>query len=76
MLFNEAKTQPGIDAIGWYHEKRDAERGVGLGPNHDWSSHGADAFGLIAVARPLLLPALVDEYDEYDRAEPDTVTGY
>jgi phage terminase large subunit len=76
MLFNEGKCQAGIDAIGWYHEKRDAERGIGLGPNHDWSSHGADAFGLIAVARPLLLPSLVDEYDDYDRAEPDAVTGY
>jgi phage terminase large subunit len=49
MWFDE-KCQPGIDAIGWYHEKRDAERNIGLGPNHDWSSHGADAFGLGAVA--------------------------
>jgi phage terminase large subunit len=39
----------GIDALGWYHEKRDEERGIGLGPDHDWSSHGADAFGLGAV---------------------------
>jgi phage terminase large subunit len=23
---------------------------VGLGPEHDWASHGADAFGLMAVA--------------------------
>lgn len=50
MWFNEATTQGGIDAVGWYHEKRDAERGIGLGPEHDWSSHGADAFGLMAVA--------------------------
>lgn len=44
--FNEATTGPGLDALGWYHEKRDEERGMGLGPNHDWSSHCADAFGL------------------------------
>lgn len=75
MLFNEARCQPGIEAIGWYHEKRDEERGVGLGPSHDWSSHGSDAFGLIAVARPLLTSPL-DEPDEYDTAEPDSVTGY
>lgn len=50
MWFNAATTQPGIDAIGWYHEKRDNDRGLGLGPEHDWSSHGADAFGLMAVA--------------------------
>lgn len=40
----------GLDALGWYHEKKDAARGIGLGPDHDWSSHGADAFGLMAVA--------------------------
>lgn len=50
MWFNETATQAGRDALGWYHEKRDAERGIGLGPEHDWSSHGADAFGLMCVA--------------------------
>jgi phage terminase large subunit len=48
--FNEATTQAGIDALGWYHEKRDEKRNIGLGPDHDWSSHAADAFGLMAVA--------------------------
>lgn len=47
--FNEATTTAGIEALGWYHEKRDDERGIGLGPDHDWSSHGADAFGMLAV---------------------------
>ena len=41
--------QGGIDAIGWYHEKRDEIRGIGLGPNHDWSSHGSDSFGLMSI---------------------------
>ena len=49
MWFDE-KCEAGLDAVGWYHEKRDDERNIGLGPNHDWSSHGADAFGLGAVA--------------------------
>lgn len=48
--FNEATTSAGIDAIGWYHEKKDEARGIGLGPDHDWSSHGSDALGLMAVA--------------------------
>lgn len=48
--FNAETTQPGLDALGWYHEKKDEERGIGLGPEHDWSSHGADAFGLMCVA--------------------------
>lgn len=52
MWFDD-KCQPGIDAIGWYHERRDDERNIGLGPEHDWSSHGADAFGLAAVAYEL-----------------------
>lgn len=48
--FNEATCQGGLDALGWYHEKRDEERNIGLGPEHDWSSHSADAFGLMCVA--------------------------
>jgi phage terminase large subunit len=47
--FNEATTEAGRDALGWYHEKRDEDRNIGLGPEHDWSSHGSDAFGLMAV---------------------------
>lgn len=65
MWFNEATTQPGLEALGWYHEKRHDERNVGLGPEHDWSSHGADAFGLMCVAyeepresKPLNYPRL------------------
>lgn len=50
MWFDEKKTEPGRAALGWYHEKKDEERGIGLGPEHDWSSHAADAFGLMAVA--------------------------
>ncbi len=49
MWFNAESTQPGIDALGWYHEKRDEERSIGLGPEHDWASHGADAFGMMCV---------------------------
>lgn len=48
--FNEATCSGGIDALGWYHEKRDEERGIGLGPDHDWASHSSDAFGLMAVS--------------------------
>ncbi|PVX77177.1 phage terminase large subunit [Paraburkholderia unamae] len=44
--FNEVTTEAGRLALGWYHEKRDLDRGIGLGPDHDWSSHSSDAFGL------------------------------
>lgn len=49
--FNADTTEHGRDALGWYHEKKsDDEREALLGPEHDWSSHGADAFGLMCVA--------------------------
>lgn len=48
--FHAAKTEPGRDALGWYHVKRsDDARNIDLGPEHDWSSHGSDAFGLMCV---------------------------
>jgi phage terminase large subunit len=48
--FNEETTEAGRAALGWYHEKKDEDRNIGLGPEHDWSSHGSDAFGLMAIA--------------------------
>lgn len=47
--FNETTTEAGRDALGYYHERKDETRNIGLGPEHDWSSHAADAFGLMAV---------------------------
>lgn len=47
--FDEETTEAGRDALGWYHEKIDEERGRMLGPDHDWSSHDADSFGLMCV---------------------------
>lgn len=47
--FNDATTEAGRGALGWYHEKKDEARNIGLGPEHDWSSHGADSFGLMCV---------------------------
>lgn len=48
--FNAETTEGGRLALGWYHEKMDEKRGIGLGPKHDWSSHSSDAFGLMCVA--------------------------
>lgn len=50
MRFDKSKTDAGRKALGWYHEKRDEHRGIGLGPDHDWSSHSSDAFGAGCVA--------------------------
>jgi phage terminase large subunit len=39
----------GLESLGWYHEKRDEARQTGLGPDHDWASHDADAYGLMSI---------------------------
>ena len=43
------KCKGGIDSLSWYHEKKDTIRGIGLGPEHDFASHGADAWGLMCI---------------------------
>jgi phage terminase large subunit len=64
--FNESTTEGGRDALGWYHEKQDDKRQIGLGPCHDWSSHGADAFGLMAVDHADWSPAAAVTFSESD----------
>lgn len=75
--FNEATTEAGRDALGFYHEKKDEDRDIGMGPEHDWSSHGADAFGLMAVCFEEL--TIEDDEEEW-RLQNDSgrsnVTGY
>ena len=44
------RCKAGLESLVAYHEKRDDLRNVGLGPEHDWSSHDADAFGLMCIA--------------------------
>lgn len=63
MWINESTTVAGIEALGWYHERTDEQRSLGLGPEHDWSSHGADAFGLMAIAYKA--PRTNDDFMDY-----------
>ncbi len=49
MWWNETTTSAGREALVHYHEKWDEKRDVGMGPNHDWSCHYADGFGLMAI---------------------------
>ena len=46
----DEKCEAGIKALGFYHEKKYEQRSLGLGPSLDWSSHAADAFGLMALS--------------------------
>lgn len=51
LWFNEDATLVGVRALGYYHEKiSEDERKARMGPEHDWSSHAADAFGLMAIS--------------------------
>ena len=50
MRFDEEKCKDGLKALGWYHERKDEKRNMGLGPEHDWASHSADAFGAGCIA--------------------------
>lgn len=73
--FNEATTQGGLSALGWYHPKLDEKRGIDLGPEHDWASHGADAFGLMCIAYELPTDGEEDQDDDYGEGRSE-ISGY
>jgi phage terminase large subunit len=75
MWFNADTTEAGRDALGWYHEKKDEIRNIGLGPEHDWASHGSDAFGLgcIAYEEPTINE---DDDEEVDQTGRSSIGGY
>ena len=64
IYFDAERCKGGLDALGWYHEKRDDARGIGLGPEHDWASHAADSFGLMCVVHQS--SGQLREYDDDD----------
>jgi len=49
VFIDEKKCEGGLEALGWYHEKKNDKTGMGMGPDHDWSSHSCDSFGAMAV---------------------------
>ena len=77
--WNEGTTGPGRMAISHYHENRDDNRGIGLGPEHDWSSHAADALGMMAIVyEPQQDPKISELFDRggYADSTRSSVTGY
>jgi phage terminase large subunit len=74
--FNEPTCRAGIEALGAYHERTDERRLIGLGPEHDWASHAADAFGLMCVAHRF--PDVLGDYDDDDDRNDgrNSHTGY
>jgi phage terminase large subunit len=67
--------------LGYYHEKKDEQRHVGLGPEHDFSSHAADAFGLMAICYegpdgPQTIDELFERRHRYADATRSEITGY
>jgi phage terminase large subunit len=47
MWFDKEKCNGGIEAISDYHPKIDEARGIDLGPDHSWSSHGCLVAGTL-----------------------------
>lgn len=74
ITFDEERCKAGLRALGWYHEHKDTKRNIGLGPAHDWSSHAADAFGLMCVAYEA--PKKKQEPIVIGVAAADSVAGY
>jgi len=80
-FFNEETTEAGIACLGYYHEKKDEQRHVGLGPEHDFSSHAADSFGLMAICYegpdgPQTIDELFERQLQYADATRSEITGY
>lgn len=48
-MWFDVKCKAGVEALGWYHEKKDTNRNIGLGPMHDFASHSSDSAGLCAI---------------------------
>lgn len=70
MWFDAEGCAGGLKALGWYHEKRDDVRGIGLGPEHDWASHASDAAGLGAIIYQPPVKAQRIDYDRLKRLAP------
>jgi phage terminase large subunit len=73
MWINEPACPDGLVALGWYHEKRERIRKVGLGPDHDWSSDSADAYGLMAICHQPQGGAGWSKDPVYPRLQPGQV---
>lgn len=49
--FNLATTEQGLESLRYYHHVWDDEKKTfGLAPEHDWSSHGADAWRYLSLS--------------------------
>lgn len=70
--FDQEHTESGLDALGWYHERRDENRNTGLGPEHDWASHGADAYGLMSIVYEKFSKKTKPNTDYYRAWEQET----
>ena len=71
----------GRDAVGYYHERKNENRNVGVGPEHEWSSHhahnlrGRPSAGTACANRACFLRRLGDGatglvIDDHRRVEP------
>lgn len=65
-VFDEKRCMQGILALEGYKAEYDEEKKViGKRPNHDWCSHGADAFRTFAVGYQSKIPGLASKLKQY-----------
>lgn len=69
--FDREKTKDGVNALKNYRKQYDEKRKTYLNqPYHDWSSNGADAFRMLAVAVDFKRRDIsVEQPDKYKRAQ-------
>lgn len=48
-MYFDKKCEAGCSALAFYSKKIDEQRGIDLGPDHNWASHSADAIGMAAM---------------------------
>ena len=72
LFFDEKKCEGGLEALGWYHEKKNKQTGMGMGPEHDWSSHSADSFGAMAIEAAKIARAKIKRTH---RKPPKVISG-
>lgn len=66
MYFDKGRTEYLIDCLGQYHKEYDEKRKIYKDhPEHDWSSHGADAFRYLAVNCEKYMSTQTTDYKRY-----------
>jgi hypothetical protein len=65
--FNKKTTQAGVEALGYYHERKDEARNIGLGPDVFALAHFSDVIGDILADALDIIQHAANELHDPDR---------